>query len=49
MATNSRIRAALKNALDVGSRPYGMNASSGASPGAIGGFGRLKSVVLLRR
>jgi chromate reductase len=38
--------AALKNALDVGSRPYGKNAWSGkpgavvsASPGAIGGFG----------
>ncbi len=38
--------AALKNALDAGSRPYGKNVWSGkpgavvsASPGAIGGFG----------
>ena len=38
--------AALKNALDVGSRPYGKSAWSGkpgavvsASPGGIGGFG----------
>jgi len=40
------VPAALKNALDVGSRPYGKSAWSGkpgavvsASPGAIGGFG----------
>jgi chromate reductase, NAD(P)H dehydrogenase (quinone) len=43
---NRSVPAALKNALDVGSRPYGMNAWSrkpgavvSASPGAIGGFG----------
>ena len=43
---NRSVPAALKNALDVGSRPYGKNAWSGkpgavvsASPGAIGGFG----------
>jgi chromate reductase len=43
---NRSVPAALKNALDVGSRPFGMNAWSGkpgavvsASPGAIGGFG----------
>ena len=43
---NRSVPAALKNALDVGSRPYGQNAWSGkpgavisASPGAIGGFG----------
>jgi chromate reductase, NAD(P)H dehydrogenase (quinone) len=43
---NRSVPAALKNALDVGSRPYGMNTWSGrpgavvsASPGAIGGFG----------
>jgi chromate reductase len=43
---NRSVPAALKNALDVGSRPYGMSAWSGkpgavvsASPGAIGGFG----------
>jgi chromate reductase, NAD(P)H dehydrogenase (quinone) len=40
------VPAALKNAIDVGSRPYGKSAWSGkpgavvsASPGAIGGFG----------
>jgi len=40
------VPAALKNALDVGSRPYGKSARSGkpgavfsASPGAIAGFG----------
>ena len=43
---NRSVPAALKNALDVGSRPYGKNAWSGkpgavvsASPGAVGGFG----------
>lgn len=43
---NRSVPAALKNALDVGSRPYGQNVWSGkpaavvsASPGAIGGFG----------
>jgi chromate reductase, NAD(P)H dehydrogenase (quinone) len=43
---NRSMPAALKNALDVGSRPYGQNARDGkpgavvsASPGAIGGFG----------
>lgn len=43
---NRSVPAALKNALDVASRPYGQNAWSGkpgavvsASPGAIGGFG----------
>ncbi len=43
---NRSMPAALKNALDIGSRPYGKNAWSGkpgaivsASPGAIGGFG----------
>ncbi len=43
---NRSVPAALKNALDVGSRPYGKNAWDGkpgavvsASPGAIGGFG----------
>ena len=43
---NRSIPAALKNALDVGSRPYGANAWAGKpgavisqSPGAIGGFG----------
>ena len=43
---NRSIPAALKNALDVGSRPYGKNAWSGkpgavvsATPGAMGGFG----------
>jgi chromate reductase len=43
---NRSFPAALKNALDVGSRPYGENAWSGkpgavvsVSPGAIGGFG----------
>src|SRR5579863_9892936 len=43
---NRSVPAALKNALDVGSRPYGKNAWSGkpgavvsASPGSIGGFG----------
>jgi len=43
---NRSIPAALKNALDIGSRPYGKNAWNGkpgavvsASPGAIGGFG----------
>jgi chromate reductase len=43
---NRTVPAALKNALDVGSRPYGKNAWNGkpgavvtASPGAIGGFG----------
>jgi len=43
---NRSVPAALKNALDVGSRPYGKNAWKGkpgavvsASPGAIGGFG----------
>jgi chromate reductase, NAD(P)H dehydrogenase (quinone) len=43
---NRSVPAALKNALDVGSRPYGQNAWSGkpgavvsASPGGIGGFG----------
>jgi chromate reductase len=43
---NRSVPAALKNALDVGSRPYGKNAWNGkpgavvsASPGAIGGFG----------
>lgn len=43
---NRSIPAALKNALDIGSRPYGKNAWSGKpgavisqSPGAIGGFG----------
>jgi len=43
---NRSVPAALKNALDVGSRPYGKNVWSGkpgavvsASPGATGGFG----------
>ncbi len=43
---NRSVPAALKNALDVGSRPYGQSAWDGkpgavvsASPGAIGGFG----------
>lgn len=43
---NRSVPAALKNAIDVGSRPYGKSAWSGkpgavvsASPGAIGGFG----------
>jgi len=43
---NRSIPAALKNAIDVGSRPYGKSAWGGkpcavvsASPGAIGGFG----------
>lgn len=43
---NRSVPAALKNAVDVGSRPYGKSAWSGkpgavvsASPGAIGGFG----------
>ena len=43
---NRSVPAALKNALDIGSRPYGHGAWSGkpgavvsASPGAIGGFG----------
>jgi chromate reductase len=43
---NRSVPAALKNALDVGSRPYGKNAWSdkpgavvSASPGAVGGFG----------
>jgi chromate reductase len=43
---NRSVPAGLKNAMDVGSRPYGKNVWSGkpgavvsASPGAIGGFG----------
>ncbi|WP_304413001.1 NADPH-dependent FMN reductase [Thiomonas sp. FB-Cd] len=43
---NRSVPAALKNGLDVGSRPYGKSVGSGkpgavvsASPGAIGGFG----------
>jgi chromate reductase len=43
---NRSVPAALKNAIDVGSRPYGKSAWDGkpgavvsASPGAIGGFG----------
>jgi chromate reductase, NAD(P)H dehydrogenase (quinone) len=43
---NRSVPAALKNALDIGSRPYGKSAWNGkpcavvsASPGAIGGFG----------
>jgi chromate reductase, NAD(P)H dehydrogenase (quinone) len=43
---NRSLPAALKNALDIGSRPYGQSAWNGkpaavvsASPGAIGGFG----------
>lgn len=43
---NRSVPGALKNAIDVGSRPYGKNAWSGkpgavvsVSPGAIGGFG----------
>ena len=43
---NRSVPAALKNALDIGSRPYGQSVWSGlpgavvtASPGAIGGFG----------
>lgn len=43
---NRSVPAALKNALDVGSRPYGKSVWSGkpgavvsASPGAVGGFG----------
>ena len=43
---NRSVPAALKNAIDVGSRPYGKNVWNGkpgavisASPGAIGGFG----------
>jgi chromate reductase, NAD(P)H dehydrogenase (quinone) len=43
---NRSVPAALKNAIDIGSRPYGKSARSGkpgavvsASPGGIGGFG----------
>ncbi|MGE8499076.1 MAG: NADPH-dependent FMN reductase [Pseudomonas sp.] len=43
---NRSIAAPMKNAIDVGSRPYGQSAFSGkpgavisASPGAVGGFG----------
>ncbi|MGY4402289.1 NAD(P)H-dependent FMN reductase [Bradyrhizobium sp. USDA 3315] len=43
---NRSVPAALKNAIDIGSRPYGKRAWNGkpgavvsASPGAIGGFG----------
>lgn len=43
---NRSVPAALKNAIDIGSRPYGKSAWSGkpgavvtASPGAMGGFG----------
>ncbi|WP_162868248.1 NADPH-dependent FMN reductase, partial [Pseudomonas viridiflava] len=43
---NRSVPAPLKNAIDVGSRPYGQSAFSGkagavvsASPGAVGGFG----------
>ena len=43
---NRSVPGALKNAVDVGSRPYGQSAFSGkpaavisASPGAVGGFG----------
>lgn len=43
---NRSVPAALKNAIDIGSRPYGQSAWNGkpaavvsASPGAIGGFG----------
>jgi chromate reductase, NAD(P)H dehydrogenase (quinone) len=43
---NRSVPAAMKNAIDIASRPYGANAWSGkpggvitASPGAIGGFG----------
>lgn len=43
---NRSVPAALKNAIDIGSRPYGQSAWSGkpgavvsASPGGIGGFG----------
>lgn len=43
---NRSVPAALKNAIDIGSRPYGKSAWSGkpgaivsASPGSIGGFG----------
>jgi chromate reductase len=43
---NRSVPGALKNAIDVGSRPYGKSSWSGkpgavisASPGAIGGFG----------
>ena len=43
---NRSVPAAMKNALDVGSRPYGQSAWNGkpaavvsASPGAVGGFG----------
>jgi chromate reductase len=43
---NRSVPAAMKNALDIGSRPYGQNAWNGkpgavvsASPGAVGGFG----------
>jgi chromate reductase len=43
---NRSVPAALKNALDVGSRPYGQSAWNGkpaavvsAAPGAIGGYG----------
>ena len=43
---NRSVPAALKNALDIGSRPYGKSVWNGkpgavisASPGAIGGFG----------
>jgi chromate reductase len=43
---NRSVPAALKNAIDIGSRPYGKSAWSGkpgavvsASPGAVGGFG----------
>ncbi|NAT74315.1 ACP phosphodiesterase, partial [Pseudomonas syringae pv. actinidiae] len=43
---NRSVPGALKNAIDVGSRPYGKSAFSGkpgavisASPGAVGGFG----------
>jgi chromate reductase len=43
---NRSVPAAMKNALDIGSRPYGQSAWNGkpgavvsASPGAVGGFG----------
>jgi chromate reductase, NAD(P)H dehydrogenase (quinone) len=55
---NRSVPAALKNAIDVGSRPYGKSAWNGkpgavisVSPGAIGGFGAnhplLQSLVFL--
>ena len=52
---NRSVPAALKNALDVGSRPYGKNVWNGkpgavvtASPGGIGGFLPLEKLLMLK-